>query len=121
MVRKPGTATLLFTVVLLISMVIWGSHIMWLGFYLLEGITVDLLVLLFKMDYADRRLTAVIYGVARSATATLVFYMLFAPVEWKIYYATWYILLQLGIACSGGLIGGLLGYETAVKMSGVRL
>ena len=121
LVRKPGTATLLFTVVLLISMVIWGSHIMWLGFYVAEGVVVDLLVVLFKMDYADRRLTAVIYGVARSGTAALVFYLLFAPVEWKICYASWYIWMQVGIACTGGIIGGLVGYDTAVKMSGARL
>lgn len=121
LVRKPGTATLLFTVVLLISMVIWGSHIMWLGFYVAEGVVVDLLVVLFKMDYADRRLTAVIYGVARSGTAALVFYLLFAPVEWKICYASWYVWMQVGIACTGGVIGGLVGYDAALKMSGARL
>ncbi|MCQ1535805.1 hypothetical protein FTO70_08970 [Methanosarcina sp. KYL-1] len=121
LVRKPGTATLLFTCVLLISMVVWGSHVMWLGFYLAEGVVVDLLVFLFKMDYADRRLTAVVYGISRGAVSTLVFYMLYAPVEWKISYAPWYIGLQLGIACAGGLVGGLLGYDTAVKMSGARL
>lgn len=121
LVRKPGTATLLFTCVLLISMVVWGSHIMWLGFYLAEGVVVDLLVFLFRMDYADRRLTAVIYGIARGGVSTLIFYMLYAPVEWKISYAPWYIGLQLALACAGGLIGGLLGYDTAVKMSGARL
>lgn len=121
LVRKPGTATLLFTCVLLISMVVWGSHIMWLGFYLAEGVVVDLLVILFGMDYADRRLTAVIYGISRGAVSTLVFYLLYAPVEWKISYAPWYIGLQLALACAGGLIGGLLGYDTAVKMSGARL
>jgi hypothetical protein len=121
LVRKPGTATLLFTCVLLISMVVWGSHVMWMGFYLAEGVVVDLLVFLFKMDYADRRLTAVIYGVSRGVVSTLVFYMLYAPVEWKISYAPWYIGLQLGIACVGGLAGGWLGYDTAVKMSGARL
>jgi hypothetical protein len=121
LVRKPGTATLLFTCVLLISMVVWGSHIMWLGFYLAEGVVVDLLVFLFRMDYADRRLTAVIYGISRGGVSTLVFYLLYAPVEWKISYAPWYIGLQLALACAGGLIGGLLGYDTAVKMSGARL
>jgi hypothetical protein len=121
LVRKPGTATLLYTCVLLISMVVWGSHIMWLGFYLAEGVAVDILVFLFRMDYADRRLTAVVYGVARGMVSTLVFYMLYAPVEWKISYAPWYIGLQLVIACAGGLIGGWLGYDTAVKMSGARL
>jgi hypothetical protein len=121
LVRKPGTATLLFTCVLLISMVIWGSQIMWLGFYLAEGVVVDLLVLLFRMDYADRRLTAAIYGVSRGVVSTLVFYMLYAPVEWKISYAPWYIGVQLVLACIGGLIGGILGYDTAVKMSGARL
>ena len=121
LVRKPGTATLLFTCVLLISMVVWGSHIMWLGFYLAEGVVVDLLVFLFKMDYADRRVTAVIYGISRGGVSTLVFYLLYAPVEWKISYAPWYIGMQLAIACAGGLIGGLLGYDTAIKMSGARL
>jgi hypothetical protein len=121
LVRKPGTATLLFTCVLLISMVVWGSHIMWLGFYLAEGIVVDLLVLVFGMDYADRRLTSVIYGISRGGVSTLVFYLLYAPVEWKISYAPWYIGIQLALACAGGLIGGLLGYDTAVKMSGARL
>ncbi|MDQ1254893.1 MAG: hypothetical protein QG646_4163 [Euryarchaeota archaeon] len=121
LVRKPGTATLLFTCVLLISMVIWGSQIMWLGFYLAEGVVVDLLVLLFRMDYADRRLTAAIYGISRGVVSTLVFYMLYAPVEWKISYAPWYIGVQLVLACTGGLIGGILGYDTAVKMSGARL
>ncbi len=81
LVRKPGTATLLFACVLLISIVVWGSQIMWLGFYLAEGVIVDLLVFLFGMDYADRRLTAVVYGISRGAISTLVFYMLYAPVE----------------------------------------
>ncbi|AKB79404.1 hypothetical protein MSHOH_2921 [Methanosarcina horonobensis HB-1 = JCM 15518] len=121
LVRKPGTATLLFTCVLLISMVVWGSHIMWLGFYLAEGVIVDLLVILFGMDYADRRLTAITYGISRGVVSTLVFYLLYAPVEWKISYAPWYIGLQLALACAGGLIGGALGYDTAVKMSGARL
>ncbi|HPS90357.1 MAG TPA: hypothetical protein PLC35_10350, partial [Methanosarcina vacuolata] len=121
LVRKPGTATLLFACVLLISIVIWGSQIMWLGFYLAEGVIVDLLVFLFGMDYADRRLTAAIYGISRGMVSTLVFYMLYAPVEWKISYAPWYIGVQLALACAGGLIGGLLGYDTAVKMSGARL
>jgi len=121
LVRKPGTATLLFTCVLLISMVVWGSHIMWLGFYLAEGVVVDLLVLLFKMDYADRRVTAAIYGISRAGVSTLVFYLLYAPVEWKISYAPWYIGVQLALACAGGLIGGLLGYNTAVKISGARI
>lgn len=121
LVRKPGTATLLFTCVLLISMVAWGSHIMWLGFYLAEGVVVDLLVFMFRMDYADRRLTAVIYGISRGGISTLVFYLLYAPVEWKISYAPWYIGIQLTLACIGGLIGGLLGYDTAVKMNGARL
>ena len=121
LVRKPGTATLLFACVLLISIVVWGSQIMWLGFYLAEGVIVDLLVFLFGMDYADRRLTAVVYGISRGAISTLVFYMLYAPVEWKISYAPWYIGVQLVLACAGGLIGGLLGYDTAVKMSGARL
>jgi hypothetical protein len=121
LVRKPGTATLLFTCVLLISMVIWGSQIMWLGFYMAEGVVVDLLVFLFRMDYADRRLTAVIYGISRGVVSTLVFYLLYAPVEWKISYAPWYIGVQLALACAGGLIGGWLGYDTAVKMSGARL
>jgi hypothetical protein len=47
--------------------------------------------------------------------------MLYAPVEWKISYAPWYIGVQLVLACIGGLIGGILGYDTAVKMSGARL
>ncbi|HII93994.1 MAG TPA: hypothetical protein HA262_18100 [Methanosarcina sp.] len=121
LVRKPGTATLLFACVLLISVVVWGSQIMWLGFYLAEGVVVDLLVFLFGMDYADRRLTAAVYGISRGMVSTLVFYMLYAPVEWKISYAPWYIGVQLALACAGGLIGGLLGYDTAVKMSGARL
>jgi len=121
LVRKPGTATLLFTVVLLISMIIWGSHIMWLGFYLAEGVIVDLLVVIFKMDYADKRSTAIIYGVVRGVTVTLLFYLLFAPIEWKICYDMWYIYLQIGIACAGGFIGGYLGYDTANKMVGAKL
>ncbi|PAV14057.1 hypothetical protein ASJ81_15295 [Methanosarcina spelaei] len=121
LVRKPGTATLLFACVLLISVVVWGSQIMWLGFYLAEGVVVDVLVFLFGMDYADRRLTAAVYGISRGMVSTLVFYMLYAPVEWKISYAPWYIGVQLALACAGGLIGGLLGYDTAVKMSGARL
>lgn len=121
LVRKPGTATLLFTVVLLISMIIWGSHIMWLGFYLAEGVIVDLLVVIFKMDYADRRSTAIIYGVVRGVTVTLLFYLLFAPIEWKICYDMWYIYMQVAIACVGGFIGGYLGYDTANKMAGAKL
>ncbi|HID26819.1 MAG TPA: hypothetical protein EYP22_03100, partial [Methanosarcinales archaeon] len=56
MVRKPGTATLLFIVDQLVGMVIWGSNItVWLGWYMLEGVIVDILVIIFGMDYADRK------------------------------------------------------------------
>ncbi len=119
LVRKPGTATLLFTTDLLVSMIVWGTNItVWLGWYMMEGIVVDLLVFLFGMDYADRRSTAVVYGIARSLVAYWTFYFLFAPAVWHIYYAPWYAWMNIGISCIGGIIGGAAGYSTAVKMRG---
>lgn len=119
LVRKPGTATLLFTTDLLVSMVIWGTNVtVWLGWYMMEGAIVDVLVFLFRMDYADRRSTAIVYGVARSFVAYWTFYFLFAPVVWHIYYAPWYSWMNIGISVIGGIIGGAIGYSTAVKMRG---
>lgn len=122
LVRKPGTATLLFTVVELVAMVVWGTNItIWLGWYMSEGLVVDALVLLFKRDYGDRRSTAIIYAVARSAFSYWTFYFLFAPAVWKVYYAPWYAWSQVGIACIGGIIGGAIGYDIAKKMRGAVL
>ncbi len=122
LVRKPGTATLLFTVVELVAMVVWGTNItIWLGWYMGEGLIVDALVLLFKKDFGDRRSTAIIYGVARSAFSYWTFYFLFAPAIWKVYYAPWYAWTEVGIACIGGIIGGAIGYDIAKKMRGAVL
>lgn len=122
LVRKPGTATLLFTVVELVAMVVWGTNItIWLGWYMGEGLVVDALVLLFKRDYGDRRSTAMIYGVARSAFSYWAFYFLFAPAIWKVYYAPWYAWTEVGIACIGGIIGGAIGYDIAKRMRGAVL
>ncbi len=121
-VRKPGTATLLFTVVELVALVVWGSNItVWMGWYMTEGIIVDILVLLFKKDYADRRSTAIIYAVARSAYAYWMFYFFFAPAVWKVYYAPWYAWGEVGIAAIGGLIGGAIGYNIAKKVRGAMI
>ncbi len=122
LVRKPGTATLLFTVVELVAMVVWGTNItVWLGWYMSEGLVVDALVLLFKRDYGDRRSTAIIYGLARSAFSYWTFYFIFAPAVWHVYYAPWYSWMQVGIACLGGFIGGAIGYDIAKKMRGAVL
>lgn len=122
LVRKPGTATLLFTVVELVSMIVWGTNItIWMGWYMSEGLVVDILVLLFKRNYGDRRSTAVIYAVARSAFAYWTFYFLYAPAVWKVYYAPWYAWTEVGIACIGGIIGGAIGYDIAKKMRGAVL
>jgi hypothetical protein len=119
LVRKPGTATLLFTIDLLVGMIMWGTNItVWLGWYMMEGAVVDVLIFLFRMDYADRRSTAIIYGIARSMVAYWTFYFLFAPVVWHIYYAPWYAWMNIGISVMGGIIGGAVGYSTAVKMRG---
>ena len=121
-VRKPGTATLLFTVVELVALVVWGSNItVWMGWYMTEGIIVDILVLLFKKDYADRRSTAIIYAVTRSAYAYWMFYFFFAPAVWKVYYAPWYAWGEVGIAAIGGLIGGAIGYDIAKKVRGAMI
>ncbi|HIE31790.1 MAG TPA: hypothetical protein EYP67_05340 [Methanosarcinales archaeon] len=122
LVRKPGTATLLFLVDQLVCMVIWGSNItVWLGWYLLEGAVVDTEVALFKMNYADTRIAAIIYGMSRGFIAYWLFYFLFAPTAWKICYAPWYSWLQIGLAVLGGLIGGSIGYDAAKKMRGAML
>ena len=122
LVRKPGTATLLFTIVELVAMIVWGTNVtIWLGWYMSEGIIVDLLILLFKKDYGDRRITAIIYSVARSGFSYMMFYFLFAPAVWKVYYAPWYSLTEVGIACIGGLIGGAIGYDIAKQMRGAML
>ena len=122
LVRKPGTATLLFTVVELVALIVWGTNItVWMGWYMTEGIIVDILVLLFKKDYADRRSTAIIYAVARSAYAYWMFYFFFAPAVWKVYYAPWYAWGEVGIAAIGGLIGGAIGYNIAKKVRGAMM
>lgn len=117
LVRKPGTAMLLFLVDQMVCMVIWGSNItVWLGWYLLEGAVVDAEVALFKGNYADTRIAAMIYGMSRGFIAYWLFYFLFAPTAWKICYAPWYSWLQVGLAVLGGLIGGSIGYDAARKM-----
>ena len=117
LVRKPGTAMLLFLVDQLVCMVIWGSNItVWLGWYLLEGAVVDVEVALFKGNYADTRIASMIYGMSRGFISYWLFYFLFAPTAWKICYAPWYSWLQVGLAVIGGLIGGSIGYDAARKM-----
>jgi len=122
LVRKPGTATLLFTIVELVALIVWGTNIIvWMGWYMMEGVLVDVLVILFKRDYGDRRSTAMIYGIARAAFSYWTFYFLFAPVVWKVYYAPWYGWTEVGIAAIGGLIGGSIGYSIAKKMRGAMI
>jgi len=117
LVRKPGTATLLFLVDQMVCMVIWGSNItVWLGWYLLEGAVVDAEVALFGGNYADTRVASVIYGMSRGFISYWLFYFLFSPAAWKICYADWYAWLQVGLAVLGGLIGGSIGYDAARKM-----
>lgn len=117
LVRKPGTATLLFLIDQLVCMVIWGSNItVWLGWYLLEGAVVDTEVALFKGNYADTRIASMIYGMSRGFISYWLFYFLFAPTAWKICYAPWYSWFQIGLAVIGGLIGGSIGYDAARKM-----
>jgi len=119
LVRKPGTATLLFFVQEIVAMVIWGTNILlWLGWYLVEGVAIDLLVMLLGGDYADRRGTAVMIGIVRGFVSYGAFYFLFAPAVWHIAYAAWYSVFQIGLAVLGGIIGGLIGYSTAVKVRG---
>ncbi len=116
LVRKPGTATLLFTVVELVAMVVWGTNVtLWLGWYMGEGVIVDVLVMLFR-DYGDKRGTSIIYGVVRGGFSYWTFYFLFAPAVWKVYYAPWYAWSEVGIAALGGVIGGYIGYDIARKM-----
>jgi hypothetical protein len=118
-VRKPGTATLLFFVEQIVAMIVWGSNILlWLGWYLIEGVAVDLIVMLLGQDYADRRSTAILLGVIRSVVSYGSFYFLFAPAVWHVAYAPWYSLLQVGISVLGGVAGGWIGYSTAVKVRG---
>jgi hypothetical protein len=122
LVRKPGTATLLFFVQELVAMVVWGTNIfLWLGWYLMEGVAVDLLCLVLGGDYADRRATAVGIGIIRGVVSYGAFYFLFAPAVWHIAYAPWYSLVQVGLAVVGGVIGGWIGYSTAVKVRGAVL
>ena len=117
LVRKPGTAMLLFLVDQLVCMVIWGSNItVWLGWYLIEGAVVDAEVALLKGNYADTRIAAMIYGMSRGFISYWLFYFLFAPTAWKICYAPWYSWFQVGLAVVGGIIGGSIGYDAARKM-----
>ncbi|PKM48066.1 MAG: hypothetical protein CVV03_00415 [Firmicutes bacterium HGW-Firmicutes-8] len=117
LVRKPGTVVLLMLVEELISSVVWGTNTLaWLGYYLLPGVAVDLLVVILGFDYADRPWTATLYAVVRSFLSYWLFYFFFAPALWKIYYAPWYSWMNIGIGCTGGLIGGFLGYFVAKRL-----
>ena len=119
LVRKPGTATLLFFVQEFVAMVVWGTNILlWLGWYLMEGVAIDLLILLLGGDYADRRITAVLIGIIRGVVSYGSFYFLFAPAVWHIAYAPWYGFVQVGLGVVGGIIGGWIGYSTAIKVRG---
>lgn len=119
LVRKPGTATLLFFVQEIVAMVVWGTNILlWLGWYLMEGVAIDLLILLLGGDYADRRSTAVLIGIIRGVVSYGSFYFLFAPAVWHISYAPWYGFVQVGLGVVGGIIGGWIGYSTAIKVRG---
>jgi hypothetical protein len=119
LVRKPGTATLLFFVQEIVAMVIWGTNIfLWLGWYLMEGVAVDLLCMVLGGDYADRRGTAVMIGIIRGCVSYGAFYFLFGPAVWHIAYAPWYSIFQVGLGVLGGIIGGWIGYSTAVKVRG---
>ena len=117
LVRKPGTVVLLMLVEELISSVVWGTNTMaWLGYYLLPGAAVDLLVAVLGFEYADRWWTASLYGLVRSFLSYWLFYFFFAPALWKIYYAPWYSWMNIGIGCAGGLIGGFLGCYVAKRL-----
>jgi hypothetical protein len=117
LVRKPGTATLLLVVEELIASMVWGTNTLaWLGYYLLPGAAVDLLAAGLGHDYADRWWTATGYGLTRSFLSYWLFYFFFAPALWKIYYAPWYSWMNILIGCTGGLIGGFLGWRLAQRL-----
>jgi uncharacterized integral membrane protein len=117
LVRKPGTVTLSMLVEELIASVVWGTNILaWLGYYLLPGAAVDLLVAGLGFDYADRWWTATLYGFVRSFLSYWLFYFFLAPALWKIYYAPWYSWMNIGVGCIGGLIGGYLGSYVARRL-----
>lgn len=116
LVKKPGTATIFFLVWELVNFFIWGSNIMsWFGWYLLEGVAVDILIILFK-DYAERPITASLYGLIRCFIAYWTTYFWFSPAIWKVYYAPWYAWLQILIGSIGGIIGGILGYYIGQRL-----
>lgn len=116
LVKKPGTATLFFLVWELLNFFVWGSNIVsWFGWYLLEGVIVDFLIVITK-NYAENYFTASFLGFIRSFVAYWTTYFLFSPAIWKVYYAPWYVWLQIIIGCSGGIVGGILGYATGKKL-----
>ncbi|MGQ4873629.1 MAG: hypothetical protein ACP6IY_06080 [Promethearchaeia archaeon] len=116
LVKKPGTATLFFLNWELVNFIVWGSSInVWLGWYLLEGAVVDICILIFK-DYGEKWWSSAIYGLIRCFLAYYMNYYWFAPAIWKIYYAPWYIWIQILIGCVGGIIGGINGYKLGNKL-----
>ncbi len=116
LVKKPGTATVFFLVWELVNFFIWGSNITsWFGWYLLEGVAVDALIILLK-DFAERPITASLYGFVRCFIAYWTTYFWFSPVIWKVYYAPWYAWLQILIGGIGGIIGGFLGYYMGKRL-----
>jgi ABC-type thiamin/hydroxymethylpyrimidine transport system permease subunit len=116
LVKKPGTATLFFLIWELLNFFVWGSNIVsWIGWYLLEGVFVDFLIVITK-NYAENYFTASFLGFMRSFVAYWTTYFLFSPAIWKVYYAPWYVWLQIIIGCTGGIVGGILGFATGKKL-----
>ena len=116
LVKKPGTATLFFMVWEFVNFFVWGSNIMsWFGWYLLEGIIVDLSIIILR-DYAEKWYTAALYGTLRCFISYWTSYFWFSPAIWKVYYAPWYAWLQVIIGAIGGIIGGILGFYLAKRL-----
>ncbi|MGD9126203.1 MAG: hypothetical protein PVH19_02390 [Planctomycetia bacterium] len=110
---QAGIATLLiFGQGILGQLLGRGINPAWWPYYLWCAVSVEALLLV--TGHSMRRLPAMIAtGVLRGLIANCYTYLLLAPFLWQIFYAWWYIGMNLSLGVIGCLLGALLAWQLA--------